>query len=83
VTDADAEVLMMEAAAERRLERLDQSFDALGKVREIAPTRPDALERMILLCRPMRRRTEARALLTQHATAFPDRTEFRNRVTWV
>ena len=83
VADGDAEILMIEAAAARRLELLDQSYAALGKAREIEPTRPDALERMILLCRPMRRKTEARALLTQHAATFPHRADFRDKVNWI
>jgi len=81
--DQDAELLMIEATAARRLERLDLSFDALGKAREIAPGKPDALERMIMLCRPLRRRGEAKALLSQHAQTFPARAEFRDKVTWV
>jgi len=83
LVDQDAELLMIEATAARRLERLDLSFDALGKAREIAPGKPDALERMIMLCRPLRRRTEAKALLGQHERAFPARADFRDKVTWV
>lgn len=83
LADRDAEILMHEATAARRLARLEQSYDALGKAREIAPNRPDALERMILLCRPLRRRSEARALLSEHARSFPARSEFRDKVTWV
>ena len=83
LADRDAEVLMLEAASQRRLERLDDSFDALGKAQAVAPERPDALERMILLCRPLRRKGRARELLSQHETTFPARTEFRDKVTWV
>ncbi|GGL57660.1 GSCFA domain-containing protein [Wenxinia marina] len=83
LADADVEVLMVEATAARRLEQLQQSFDALTKAAEIAPGRHDALERMIMLCRPMRMRQEARSLLQRHETAFPGRSEFRDKVTWV
>ncbi len=83
LADSDVEVLMIEATAAKRLERLDMSFDALGKAAKVAPNRPDALERMIMLCRPMRMKKEARALLTQHAETFPTRADFRDKVTWV
>lgn len=83
LADQDAEVLMLEATAARRLDQLDHSYDALGKAREVAPNMPDALERMIMLCRPLRRRAAARELLSQHAAAFPGRRDFRDKVTWV
>jgi hypothetical protein len=81
--DEDPELLLLEAAAQRKLERLDASFDALGKAREAAPDRPDALERMIMLCRPLRQRDRARALLHEHERTFPARAEFRAKVTWL
>jgi len=81
--DRDEEVLMLEATAARRLERLDLSYSALGKAREVAPNKPDALERMIMLCRPMRQRQKARALMTEHQAAFPGRTQFRDKVNWL
>jgi hypothetical protein len=83
LADADAEVLMLEAASARRLDRLDDSFGALARAQAIAPERPDALERMILLCRPMRQKARARELLDRHAQAFPARADFREKVTWV
>ena len=83
LADQDAEVLMLEATAARRLDQLDLSYVALDKAREIAPNKPDALERMIMLCRPLRRRAEARTLVTQHAAAFPGRSDFREKLTWL
>ena len=82
LADASPEVLILESTAARKLERLEDSFDILSKVTEIAPARPDALERMIMLCRPLRRKDAARDLLGTHANRFPDRVEFRDRVTW-
>jgi GSCFA family len=83
LADADVEVLMAEATAARRLEKLPESYQALDKAVQIDPGRPDALERMIMLCRPMRLRKEARALMQRHEAAFPDRADFRDKLTWV
>ncbi len=83
LADGDVEVLLLEATAARRLDLLDHSYATLAKAVEIVPDNPDALERMINLCRPMRKRQEARQLLDQHAKSFPARVEFREKVTWV
>lgn len=83
LADADAEVLLLEAAAARRLDRLEASFSALARAQVLAPDRPDALERMILLCRPMRQKARARELLERHAQSFPARAGFREKVTWI
>lgn len=82
LADADAEVLMLEATAARKLERLEDSFGALERARAVDPARPEALERLIMLCRPLRRKDRARELLDAHAAAFPARAEFRDKVTW-
>lgn len=84
VADTDPDVLVVEAVALRRLERLEESFACLARAVALAPERHEALERQIMLCRPMRRKPEARALLDTHARRFPDRTEFRARFAgWV
>lgn len=83
LADTDADILQAEATALRRLERLEDSFAAFGKSAGLAPDKHDALERMILLCRPLRRKDQARILLARHADAFPARAEFREKVTWV
>ena len=83
VADQEAPVLMLEATALKRLHNLEGSYAALAKAKSVAPGRPDALERMIMLCRPMREKKEARALLGEHEQAFPGRIEFRQKVTWV
>ncbi|EPX87456.1 GSCFA family [Rubellimicrobium thermophilum DSM 16684] len=83
LADADAEVLLLEAASARRLDRLEEAFGALAKAQALAPDRPDALERMILLCRPMRQKARARELLARHAQTFPGRSGFREKVTWI
>jgi len=82
LADAHADVLMLEATAARRLDDLNHSFAAYEKANKVAPKRPDALERMIMLCRPMRRKDAARALLGVHEETFPGRTDFRQKVTW-
>ncbi len=83
VADDTAPVLMLEATAARRLQDLSASYAALTKAKAVAPQRPEALERMIMLCRPMREKKEARVLLGEHEQAFPGRIEFRQKVTWV
>lgn len=83
LADSCEDVLMLEATAARRLDDLDHSFVALKKASQVAPRKPQALERMIMLCRPMRRAEDARALLGLHEKAFPGRSDFRQRVTWI
>lgn len=77
--DAEPEALMLEATAERRLGHLPAAYAACEKAYAIAPGRPDALERMISLCRPLRRNGIARELIAEHAAAFPDRKQFREK----
>ena len=83
LADETAEVLMLEATAARRLDDLDYSFKTLAKAAKVAPKRPDALERMIMLCRPMRQKDAARQLVERHEQAFPNRTDFRDKLTWL
>lgn len=83
LADAEVEILLIEATAAKRLERFPESYGALDKALQIAPDRPDPLERMIMLCRPMRMRKEAKVLLDQHERTFPARSDFREKVTWV
>lgn len=83
LADSSADVLMLEAVAARRLDDLDHSFAALRKAADVAPRKPQALERMIMLCRPMRRKNDARELLQRHERAFPGRADFREKVTWI
>ncbi|MGZ9809684.1 GSCFA domain-containing protein [Pseudoroseicyclus sp. H15] len=83
LADASAEALIMEATAARRLDDLQTAWAALTKATEVDPARPDALERMITLCRPLRRPDDARALMARHVANFPDRQDFRERVTWL
>lgn len=80
VVDGRVEALMHEAMATRRLEDIEGSYNALAKVYALAPARPDVLERMIILCRPLRRGTQAARLLVQHKERFPDRFEFREKI---
>lgn len=83
LADSSDEVLILEATAARRLDDLDHSFAALRKASEVAPKKPLALERMIMLCRPMRRKEDARELLGMHEKSFPGRADFREKVTWI
>ncbi|MBM1222398.1 GSCFA domain-containing protein [Ponticoccus sp. SC2-23] len=83
LADSSEDVLMLEATAARRLDDLDHSFAALRKASVVAPKKPQALERMIMLCRPMRRKDDARELLGMHEKSFPGRADFREKVTWI
>jgi hypothetical protein len=83
IVDGDAELLLIEAGAARRLERLDMAFEALGKAVALDPARADALERRILLCRPLRLKAEAREMVARHVERFPARVEFREKLTWL
>ncbi len=80
IVDTRVEALMHEALATRRLEDIAASFEALMKVHVLAPGRPDVLERMVLLCRPLGRAPEAVRLLERHRRTFPDRQEFRDKI---
>ena len=84
LADQSLDVLLLEAAAARRLKNLEAAYAALDKAEALArDTQPEPLERKIQLCRPLRKRAEARDLLARHAAQFPDRAEFRERVTWL
>lgn len=83
IADTNADALIFEAAALKNLDRLDEAWQALKRASEVAPNRPAPLERLIMICRPLRRADEARAFLAEHAQRFPERTEFRDKMTWV
>ncbi len=83
VADGNADVLMIEAAAQRLMGQMDEAFDTVARAAALDPARPMALERQIQLCRPLRRLDEARALIASHEKAFPNRANFRERIDWV
>ncbi|RYG89812.1 GSCFA family protein [Loktanella sp. IMCC34160] len=83
LADGDVDVLLFESAALRRLERVEDAWDALVKAVNLAPGRPMPLERLIMLCRPLRRHDDARKLMDVHAAKFPNRDTFRDRVDWL
>ena len=83
LTDASIDALMFEAAAARRLGDLEAAWQVLTRAAELAPGRPDPVERMITLCRPLRRRDAALALRDRHARDFPERAAFRERLGWL
>ena len=47
------------------------------------PRAPTLLERLIVSCRPLRALAEAEAHTRLHRSRFPDRAEFRARLTWL
>ncbi len=82
VADDSVDVLLAEAAAMRHLERLDDAYTVLDRATGLAPGRPLPLERLIMICRPLRRLDNARSLIAQHGQRFPGRTDFRDRIDW-
>lgn len=80
--DRDSELLMIEATSLKILGRTEEAWDRLAVAVELAPTRPVILERLIALCRPLRRPEDAAQLLKLHLSRFPRRTEFREKINW-
>ncbi len=83
IADGDGELLMLEAVSLRQLGRDEDAWDRLATAVKVDPARPVALERLITLCRPLRRREDAARLLDLHAQRFPKRSEFRGKIGWV
>lgn len=83
LVDDSIDALMFEATAARRLGDLDGAYAVLTRAARIAPGRPDPVERLITLCRPLKRREEARSLCDRHAREFPERSAFRERLDWL
>ncbi|MCU0854351.1 MAG: GSCFA domain-containing protein [Rhodobacteraceae bacterium] len=83
LVDHDADALLIESQAARRLDRHDLAHVALTRAVEADPSRPDLLERLIVSCRPLRALAEAEAHTRLHRSRFPDRAEFRARLTWL
>jgi hypothetical protein len=81
--DEDAELLVLEANALRRLNQLEASYEALEKAVGLAPRQPAPLERLITLCRPLGRKEDAVTLVARHKATFPGRSQFRDKVTWL
>lgn len=80
VTDAHPDLLLQKAAMHRSQRQTPEEFAVLGQIRSLAPDRPWPLERMIRLCRPLRRTELQEELMAQHERQFPDRSEFREQV---
>lgn len=83
MADRDPVVLMTEANALRRLQKIEECREAIRKAVDVAPDRPVALERLISMCRPLAMRDEALRLVDRHQSAFPARSGFRDGLTWL
>jgi hypothetical protein len=81
--DKDADALLIEAQAARRLDRHDLAHAALTRAVAAEPARADLLERLILSCRRLRALSEAEDLSRIHRSRFPERSEFRTRLKWL
>ncbi|MCP1169771.1 GSCFA domain-containing protein [Limimaricola litoreus] len=83
LVETSIDALMLEATAARRLGDLGGAHAVLLRAADLAPTRPDPVERLITLCRPLKRHEEARVLCDRHARDFPERGAFRERLDWL
>lgn len=83
IADSSTDVLLLEASALRGLNFLPEAWAALSRAAALTPGRPMPLERMILLCRHLGTRDEARVLFAEHARKFPAREEWRLKQEWV
>lgn len=83
IADRSTDFLLLEANSLRALGRLPEAWEAAAKAVALSPGRPSPLERMILLCRPMRKHDEAKALFAEHARRFPAREAWRQRQDWI
>lgn len=83
LVDQNADILLIEANALRRTNQIEEAFAALEKAADLAPEQHAPLERLIGLCRPLRRKGAAKRFLQKHEKNFPERTEFRGRINWV
>ncbi|AUH34722.1 GSCFA domain-containing protein [Paracoccus tegillarcae] len=81
VVDAHPDLLLQKAAMHRQQRETPAEFAALVQVHQLAPDRPWPLERMIRLCRPLRKQGRQRELLASHAEKFPDRGDFRDQIS--
>ena len=83
LTDGSIDALMLEATAARRMGDLEEAWDVLTRAAALAPGRADPLERLITLCRPLRRRDTALTLRDRHVREFPEREAFRDKLGWL
>lgn len=81
VTDSHPDLLLQKAAMYRFQRQIPEEFEVLERVRVLAPDRPWPLERMIRICKPLRRPGLHEELMALHAQQFPDRAEFRDQMT--
>ena len=80
VVNQHPDLLLQKAAMHRQQRQTQDEFAVLSQVHALAPDRPWPLERLIRLCRPLRRQDEQLRLLERHAKNFPDRQEFRDQM---
>lgn len=79
VADRDTDVLLFEARAARKENRIDLAQEALIKAVALSPDRFEPLERLATVTRAMGQKDEIEDLLARHLKTFPERTEFREK----
>ncbi|TRW96269.1 GSCFA domain-containing protein [Paracoccus sp. M683] len=80
VVDGHPDLLLQKAAMHRQKRQTAEEYAVLEQVHQLAPDRPWPLERMIRLCRPLRRQDHIGDLLARHVERFPARSEFRDQL---
>ncbi len=83
IADSNTDILLLEASSLRGVNLLPEAWTALTRAAALSPGRPMPLERMILLCRHIGRRDEAKVMLAEHARKFPAREEWRLKQDWI
>lgn len=78
-SDHDLRVLLGNACV--KLRELEDAFEHFEAAYALNQSRPAVLERLITLCRPLRRKDREVAFLEEHIERFPARSVFRERVS--
>lgn len=80
IVEKQPDLLLQKAAMHRMQRQTAEEFAVLEQVHDIAPDRPWPLERMIRLCRSLRKPKVQKTLLARHAERFPNREDFRSEM---
>lgn len=78
--ETNTELLVMLGNTHLKTQEVETAFAVFEAAYALDPTKPAPLERLISLCRPMRKPKRAKELLAAHAKRFPKRTDFRKNV---
>ena len=79
--ETNTELLVMLGNTHLKTQEVETAFAVFEAAYALDPTKAAPLERLISLCRPMRKPKRAKELLAEHAKRFPKRTSFRDAVS--